>query len=35
MNDGMDRREAFELAAKRMAGPVLAATATRIAAFSP
>jgi len=35
MNDGMDRREAFELAAQRMAGPVLAATATRIAAFSP
>ena len=29
------RQQAFELAAKRMAGPVIAATMTRIAAFSP
>ncbi len=35
MSEGMDRREAFELAAYRMAGPVIAATTTRIAAFSP
>jgi multidrug efflux pump len=35
MAEGMDRRAAFELAAHRMAGPVIAATATRIAAFSP
>ena len=35
MNEGMPRAEAFELAAKRMAGPVIAATMTRIAAFSP
>ena len=35
MTEGMPRREAFELAAKRMAGPVIAATTTRIAAFSP
>ncbi|WP_336055297.1 efflux RND transporter permease subunit [Nitratireductor sp. CH_MIT9313-5] len=35
MTEGMDRASAFELAAKRMAGPVIAATMTRIAAFSP
>jgi multidrug efflux pump len=35
MAEGMDSKEAYSLAAKRMAGPVIAATATRIAAFSP
>jgi multidrug efflux pump len=35
MAEGMPRAPAFELAAKRMAGPVIAATFTRIAAFSP
>jgi multidrug efflux pump len=35
MGEGMPREEAFALAAKRMAGPVIAATMTRIAAFSP
>lgn len=35
MSEGMDKREAFSLAAKRMAGPVIAATLTRVAAFSP
>jgi len=35
MAEGMDRRKAFSLAAKRMAGPVTAATLTRVAAFSP
>jgi multidrug efflux pump len=35
MAEGMVPREAYALAAKRMAGPVIAATATRIAAFSP
>lgn len=35
MNEGMDRREAFALASHRMTGPVVAATMTRIAAFSP
>jgi multidrug efflux pump len=35
MSEGTPKREAFELAAKRMAGPVIAATLTRIAAFSP
>lgn len=35
MSEGMERREAFSLAAKRMAGPVIAATMTRVAAFSP
>lgn len=35
MTEGMDKAQAFELAAKRMAGPVIAATMTRIAAFSP
>ncbi len=35
MAEGMDPRSAYSLAAKRMAGPVIAATATRVAAFSP
>ncbi len=35
MAEGMDRKEAYALAANRMAGPVIAATMTRIAAFSP
>jgi multidrug efflux pump len=35
MTEGMPKEQAFELAAKRMAGPVIAATMTRIAAFSP
>jgi multidrug efflux pump len=35
MSEGMAPKEAYSLAAKRMAGPVIAATATRIAAFSP
>jgi len=35
MTEGMPKREAFSLAARRMAGPVTAATATRVAAFSP
>ena len=35
MAEGMERKEAFTLASQRMAGPVIAATMTRIAAFSP
>lgn len=35
MSEGMPKALAFEEAAKRMAGPVIAATLTRIAAFSP
>ena len=35
MSEGMDPKAAYALAAKRMSGPVIAATATRIAAFSP
>jgi multidrug efflux pump len=35
MSEGMPPRQAYSLAAKRMAGPVIAATATRVAAFSP
>ncbi len=35
MSEGMPKEQAFEQAAKRMAGPVIAATMTRIAAFSP
>ncbi len=35
MVEGMAPREAYSLAARRMAGPVISATATRIAAFSP
>ncbi len=33
--EGMEPRAAYSLAARRMAGPVIAATATRVAAFSP
>ena len=35
MAEGLPPREAYSLAAKRMSGPVIAATATRVAAFSP
>jgi multidrug efflux pump len=35
MVEGMPREAAFDLAARRMAGPVIAATLTRVAAFSP
>jgi multidrug efflux pump len=35
MSEGMPPKEAYALAARRMAGPVIAATATRVAAFSP
>jgi multidrug efflux pump len=35
MSEGMEPRQAYSMAAKRMAGPVIAATATRVAAFSP
>jgi multidrug efflux pump len=35
MSEGMPAKEAYSLASKRMAGPVIAATATRVAAFSP
>jgi multidrug efflux pump len=35
MSEGMEPKEAYSLAAKRMSGPVIAATATRVAAFSP
>jgi multidrug efflux pump len=35
MSEGMPKREAYALAARRMAGPVTAATMTRVAAFSP
>jgi multidrug efflux pump len=35
MAEGMQPGPAYSLAAKRMAGPVIAATATRVAAFSP
>ena len=35
MTEGLPRAEAFALAAGRMAGPVIAATLTRVAAFSP
>lgn len=35
MAEGMPPKEAYLLAAKRMSGPVIAATATRVAAFSP
>src|SRR5215218_2909945 len=35
MAEGMNPRAAYSLAAKRMAGPVIAATLTRVAAFSP
>ena len=35
MAEGMNPKAAYSLAAKRMAGPVIAATLTRVAAFSP
>ncbi|MGH6924080.1 MAG: efflux RND transporter permease subunit [Propylenella sp.] len=35
MAEGMEARAAYSLAAKRMAGPVISATSTRVAAFSP
>jgi multidrug efflux pump len=35
MAEGMPAKQAYSLAAKRMSGPVIAATATRVAAFSP
>lgn len=35
MSEGMDKREAFAMASHRMTGPVVAATMTRVAAFSP
>ena len=35
MSEGMPPPQAYSEAAKRMSGPVIAATATRIAAFSP
>ncbi|HKA75189.1 MAG TPA: efflux RND transporter permease subunit [Xanthobacteraceae bacterium] len=35
MAEGMPPRDAYALAARRMCGPVVAATATRVAAFSP
>src|SRR6185312_8926006 len=35
MGEGMEPKAAYALAAKRMSGPVTAATLTRVAAFSP
>ena len=35
MSEGLHRREAYALAAKRMAWPIIAATATTLAAFTP
>ncbi|HZD25378.1 MAG TPA: efflux RND transporter permease subunit, partial [Alphaproteobacteria bacterium] len=35
MTEGVDRREAYTLAAKRMAWPIIASTATTLAAFMP
>jgi multidrug efflux pump len=35
LSEGMTPHDAYALAAQRMAGPVIAATATRVAAFSP
>ncbi len=35
MAEGMPAQQAYTLAARRMAGPVIASTATRVAAFSP
>jgi multidrug efflux pump len=35
MSEGMEKRKAFAEASHRMAGPVIASTLTRIAAFSP
>jgi len=35
MSEGMEKRAAFAMASHRMTGPVIAATMTRVAAFSP
>jgi len=35
MSEGMEKRDAFALASHKMTGPVVAATMTRVAAFSP
>jgi multidrug efflux pump len=35
MAEGLDRRRAYSLAARRMAGPIFASTATQLAAFAP
>jgi len=35
MAEGMDKREAYSLAARRMAWPIIASTATQLAAFLP
>ncbi|SLN76870.1 efflux RND transporter permease subunit [Oceanibacterium hippocampi] len=35
MTEGLDRREAYSIAAKRMAWPIIASTATTLAAFMP
>lgn len=35
MADGMDKRRAYSLAARRMAWPIIASTATQLAAFAP
>lgn len=35
MSEGMEKREAFAMASHKMTGPVIAATMTRVAAFSP
>lgn len=35
MTEGMEKREAFAMASHKMTGPVVAATMTRVAAFSP
>ncbi|MEX2409742.1 MAG: efflux RND transporter permease subunit, partial [Rhodovibrionaceae bacterium] len=35
MSEGLDKKEAYALAAKRMAWPIIAATATTLAAFLP
>ncbi|MBL9050202.1 MAG: efflux RND transporter permease subunit [Tabrizicola sp.] len=35
MNEGMEKRAAFAMASHKMTGPVVAATMTRVAAFSP
>jgi multidrug efflux pump len=35
MAEGLDRRRAYSLAVRRMAGPIFASTATQLAAFAP
>ena len=35
MAEGLDRRSAYSLAVRRMAGPIVASTATQLAAFAP